>query len=44
MSDLMDYLNFIPRLIARCASTQFLLLAMDCYIDLENLQRMEASY
>jgi hypothetical protein len=43
MSNLMDYLNFIPHLIARCASTQFLLLAMDCCLELENLQCMEVS-
>jgi hypothetical protein len=39
MSDLERYLNASPRLIAQCVSTQFLLLAMECCLDLERLQR-----
>jgi hypothetical protein len=38
MSVLENYLNWIPRLIAQSASIRFLLLAMDCCIELEELQ------
>jgi hypothetical protein len=43
MSDLVNYLSWIPRLVASCGSTQFLLLAMDCCLELENLQHREVS-
>jgi hypothetical protein len=41
--DLENYLNWIPRLIAQGSSMRFLLLAMDCFIELEELQHREVS-
>jgi hypothetical protein len=40
MSALENYLNWIPRLVASCASIRFLLLAIECCIELEKLQCM----
>ena len=38
LSDLERYLNAIPALIVQCPSIRFLLFAMDCCLDLEELQ------
>jgi hypothetical protein len=38
-----NYLNWIPRLVAPCASIRFLLLPMECCIELEKLQCMGRS-
>lgn len=43
MSDLENYVNAIPRLIAQGSSMRFLLLAMDCCIELELLRKTEVS-